>query len=117
MVVGEAQRPRSEFLYELDYWEITAIIRGFRRRQESDLERTRWQTFHLLASMVDMKSAGLRYPSDLLPLPHDPKNIAEGDMPNEDEINEMVADMNRINAEHEKKLKEQQQESEERLQE
>lgn len=30
--MGEIGIPRREFLYEIDYWEVLRIIRGYRRR-------------------------------------------------------------------------------------
>lgn len=32
MLVGEIGIPRSEFLYELEFWEVRRIIRGYRKR-------------------------------------------------------------------------------------
>ena len=32
MLVGEIGIPRREFLYELEYWEVRRIIRGYRKR-------------------------------------------------------------------------------------
>ena len=32
MLVGEIGIPRREFLYELEYWEVRRIIKGYRKR-------------------------------------------------------------------------------------
>lgn len=108
--MGEISVPRNTFLYEMDLWEINAVIRGYNRKQEKDWQRTRWQTYHNLLCMVDIKKAGINSMEDLLPLPHDQKTeSSSSDLPTEEDIQELVADINRINAEHAKKMKEQNQ--------
>lgn len=32
MLVGEIGIPRREFLYEVSYWEVVRIVKGYRRR-------------------------------------------------------------------------------------
>ena len=98
--MGEIQQPRHVFLYELKYWEINAIVRGYRRRQEFEWERSRWMAFFSMVGTVKLKDAGINTPSDLLPLPHDVPDIPDG--PTDDEIEMCVQEMNRINSERAK---------------
>lgn len=44
LLVGEIGIPRREFLYELHFWEVRRIIKGYRRRD--------WLIYQLLAENV-----------------------------------------------------------------
>lgn len=65
MMVGEIGISRHEFLYELDLWEINAIIRGYRKRAHAIWESSRLTTFSILCAM----GAKLSSPKDLWQLP------------------------------------------------
>ena len=88
MVVGEIGFPREEFLYVLKWWEIKAIIDGYRKRERTFCVMTRWSTFMTMCTgMADMKKAGLHKPEDLLTFPWE-KNK---NMPTAEDIDLMQA--------------------------
>lgn len=89
-------------LNDLWYWEIKAIIAGYRKRDQQAWERVRWQTFLLMHNgMVDLSKAGITSPLDLLRFPWD----TEGDddspasgMPTKEEIEQLRKELNEHNA-------------------
>ena len=88
MVVGEIGFPREEFLYVLKWWEIKAIIDGYRKRERTFCVMTRWSTFMTMCTgMADMKKAGLHKPEDLLTFPWERNN----NMPTAEDIDLMQA--------------------------
>ena len=88
MVVGEIGFPREEFLFLLKWWEIKAIIDGYRKRERTFCVMTRWSTFMTMCTgMADMKKAGLHKPEDLLTFPWE-KNK---NMPTAEDIDLMQA--------------------------
>ena len=49
---------RHEYLYELRFWEMMLISRGYERRKRDMWSAVRWQTFNLMwCSMADIKKA------------------------------------------------------------
>ena len=48
--MGEIGFNRHEFLYELSWWEIKAIIKGYRRRNKALLESARLYTYYILCA-------------------------------------------------------------------
>ena len=88
--MGEIGIPRREYLYELAYWEIVLIVRGYSRRNREMWSAVRWQTYNLMSvSMADMKKAGILRPADLLPFPWEKNDIDLGDLPSDEEIERM----------------------------
>jgi hypothetical protein len=59
--VGEIGYNRREFLYELVWWEIKSIIKGYRRRNKTELECNRLFTYYILCAM----GAKIDKPEDL----------------------------------------------------
>lgn len=97
--MGEIGISRHEFYYELRWWEVKAIVRGYNRRHRDMWSATRWQTYHiLLASMVDIKKAGITKPSDLIQFPWDDEKLNIG--MTDDEIEQMQEEMKQYNKEH-----------------
>ena len=65
--MGEIGFPRDQFLYVLKWWEIKAIIDGYRKRERTYLLMTRWSTFMVMCTgMADLKKAGIHSAEDLL---------------------------------------------------
>lgn len=65
--MGELGYNRSEFLYDLKWWEILAILDGYSKRERTYLLMTRWSTFMIMSTgMADLRKAGLHHPEDLL---------------------------------------------------
>lgn len=88
--MGEIGIARREYLYELSYWEIVLIVRGYSRRNREMWSAIRWQTYNLMCvSMADMKKAGILSPTDLLRFPWESSDIQQGDMPTDEEIERM----------------------------
>lgn len=98
--MGEIGTPRREYLYDLEYWEILLIVRGYFRRNREMWSATRWQTYNLMCvSMADLKKAGIYRPTDLIRFPWEADSPeAVGNMPTKEEIQEMQRMMREENA-------------------
>lgn len=65
--MGEVGFNRDQFLHTLKWWEIRAIIDGYRKRERTYLLMTRWSTFMVMCTgMADLKKAGIFKAEDLL---------------------------------------------------
>jgi hypothetical protein len=104
--VGEIGIPIHDYYYELKWWELQAIERGYNLRHKEQWSAIRWMTFNIMAVMpyVDLKKACIRNPIDLLPFPWD--NIdTDGsavNLPSDEEIKRMQQLMREENAKREK---------------
>ena len=102
MLVGEIGYNRLEYLYELEYWEIVLIVRGYSVRNHDLWSATRWQTFNLMCvSMADLKKVGIYRPTDLLKFPWEkelPESSGGYTGPTKAEIEEMQRIMREENA-------------------
>ena len=88
--MGEIGIPRHEFLYELTWWEINSIIRGYRKRNRL--------THQLLAEIVYTTTYTMRDPkgktvSDMFPMLFDEEEDDEPPITKED-----VADLQQVMA-------------------
>ena len=98
MFVGEIGIQRREFLYEIKFWEARRILRGYNRRERGMWSATRWQTYYLMSvSMADLKKAGINGPTDLIKFPWEKETADTTDLPSDEEIAEMQAEMDAIN--------------------
>ena len=98
MFVGEIGIQRREFLYEIKFWEARRILRGYNRRERGMWSATRWQTYYLMSvSMADLKKAGIKGPTDLIKFPWEKETADTTDLPSDEEIAEMQAEMDAIN--------------------
>jgi hypothetical protein len=105
--VGEIGVQRREYLYELEYWEISLIVRGYFRRNREMWSATRWQTYNLMCvSMANIKRAGIYRPTDLIKFPWE-RDVPEGggNMPTKSEVEEMRRMMMEENARAEQESK------------
>ena len=96
--MGEIGIPRHEFLHELSWWEIRCIIRGYNRRHRDLWSATRWQTYNIMSAQVggkQLSEKGINSVHDLLPLPWDDTKAG---LPTQEEVDDMVAEINAINA-------------------
>lgn len=101
LCVGEIGISRKEFLYELQLWELRAIIRGYRKRERSLWHIARWQTFWLLHNgLLDTNKAGLHEEKDLATFPWEEKQNEAVRMTDE-EIEEERRKLQQLNAERE----------------
>lgn len=64
--MGEIGIDRKTFLYDLEWWEILSITRGYRKRARTLCEITRWQTFALMNVQADLSKTSIAGPEDLL---------------------------------------------------
>ena len=74
------------------------IHRGYDRRHRNLWSATRWQTYRLMEAFAGSKAlseAGINSAKDLLPFPWD---IDHSDLPTEDEVADIVAEMDALNA-------------------
>ena len=70
--MGEVGFSRDKFLYALKWWEIKAIIDGYRKRERTYLSMTRWSTYMIMCTgMADLKKAGIFKVTDLMKFPWD----------------------------------------------
>ena len=106
--MGEIGIPRCEYLYDLEYWEIVLIVRGYFRKSREMWSATRWQTYNLMCvSMADLKKVGIYRPTDLIRFPWE-KDIPEAGAagPTKQEVEEMRRMMQEENARAEAAQKE-----------
>jgi len=96
--VGEIGIPRREFLYEMQWWEANRIIRGYRRRGTLERQLLAEVVYSSMFSMRDPKGKSV---SDLFPSlfkDEDDEDInVKKPLPDEDH-DDLVAEMNAINA-------------------
>lgn len=97
--MGEIGYNREEFLYRLKFWEIKAIITGYRKRERTYCMLTRMQTFLLmLAGMADLEAAGIHNEEDLWTYPWE-----HGNIPDEKEVAEMTDMIRSLNIKNKNK--------------
>lgn len=97
--MGEVGIERNLFLYDLQFWEIQAIIDGYRKREHTYLIMTRWATYmQMCAGMADLHKAGIENPEDLLRFPWEQEEQAPP-IPAEEQqrIREELQELNRKN--------------------
>lgn len=91
MLVGEIGIPRREFLYDLQFWEVRRIVRGYRRRDRLKHQLMAECAYAAIFAMRDPKGKTAR---DLFPaLFEDDDDEKEPVMLSDDEIAELQADM------------------------
>ena len=92
--MGEIGFPRREFLHDLKWWEVRSIIRGYNRRHRNLWSSTRWQTYWLVkCSMAD--TSKITSPTDIMQFPWEK---VKDNLPSQEEIDQMQAEMAAINA-------------------
>lgn len=96
MVVGEIGISRREFLYEVQWWEVNRIIRGYRRRGTLERQLLAEVVYSSMFSMRDPKGKSV---SDLFPslFEDDDEDNTKKPLP-DDEHDNLVAEMDAINA-------------------
>lgn len=95
--MGEIGYDRREFLYVLQFWEIRAIIRGYRARARGMWEAARLNAFFIMCSMADMKKAGVTSDRALVRFPWEDDDVASEDQPDAEEVErlrEMIREEN-----------------------
>lgn len=67
--MGEIGYNRHEYLYDLLWWEIDAIVEGYHARCRHLWSSTRWQTYHIMSAFAGsqaMRESGICKPEDLI---------------------------------------------------
>ena len=95
--MGEIGFPRREFLYDIQFWEVRRIIRGYRRRD--------WLKHQLLAECAYASIYAMRDPkgktvADIFPMLFDDEDDDNEPPITEDEAAELQQLMADINAQH-----------------
>jgi len=98
LLVGEVGLPRREFLYEIKVWEANRIIRGFKKRNRTELELLRLTAYSAFFSF--RKNEQHLTPQTWLPFSFDKENVEdeeESDIPSMEEVERMREEIRRIN--------------------
>ncbi len=93
--MGEIGRDRRDYLYEMEYWEILLIIRGYRRRNVLlyQLQRlTAYGAFHAMSG--DKQHKG---PDGWLPLYFDKYRQEERQDVSDEDVDDMLEMMKEMN--------------------
>ena len=100
-MVGEIGIPRHEFLYEIQYWEVLHIVRGYRRRGRLRDQLIAECAYAALFSMRDPKGKTVK---DLFPeiFEDDEADTGASDTITEEEVAFLQAEMAAINGEAQK---------------
>lgn len=93
--MGEIGIDRETFLYKLEWWEIVAITKGYRKRARTFCEISRWQTFMLMNVQADLSDTSISEPKDLLTFSWEKEN---GDDVTDNEAAQMLEELKQLNA-------------------
>ena len=97
MLVGEIGIPRREFLYDLRFWEVRRIIRGYRRRDKLKHQLMAECVFAAIYAMRDPKGKTV---ADMFPMLFEEDEDSENEPQiTEDEVAMLQAEMAAMNAE------------------
>ena len=93
--MGEIGIPRREFLYDIRFWEVRRIIRGYRRRD--------WLKHQLMAECVYAATYAMRDPqgktvADMFPMLFDYDDDDDEPPITEEDVAELQADMDAFNS-------------------
>lgn len=94
--MGEIGIPRREFLYDIRFWEVRRIIRGYRRR---DLLKLQLMAECVYAATFAMRDPNGKTVADMFPMLFDDDDD-DDDEPSisQEDIDELQAEMDAINA-------------------
>jgi len=98
MLVGEIGIPRREFLYDLRFWEVRRIIRGYRQRDRLKHQLMAECVYAATYAMRDPKGKGVE---DIFPMLFDDDDD-EPPLTKED-VAELQAEMDAINSQTDEK--------------
>ena len=100
MLVGEIGISRREFLYELEFWEVRRIIRGYRRR---DLLKHQLMAECVYAAMFAMRDPKGKTVADMFPMIFDDDDDYDEPPISEKEVTDMQALMKAFNSQTDEK--------------
>ena len=99
--MGEIGISRHTFYYELRWWEVKAIVRGYNRRYRNMWSATRWQTYNIMSAQVGsdgMRKSNINKPTDLIEFPWERETVHVN--VSQEDIDEMQALMDSMNAQN-----------------
>lgn len=91
--MGEIGIPRREFLYDIKFWEVRRIIRGYRQR---DLLKNQLMAECAYAATYAMRDPKGKTVADMFPMLFDNEETEEQILSQED-IDEMVSLIDEVN--------------------
>ena len=97
--MGEIGIPRHEFLYELSYWEVLRIIRGYRKRDRLTHQLIAEAVFAAMHTMRDSKGKTVKDFFPMLFEDPDDDDREPADITDE-EIQQLQAEMDAWNSAH-----------------
>lgn len=97
--MGEIGIPRHEFLYELSYWEVLRIIRGYRKRDRLTHQLIAEAVFAAMHTMRDSKGKTVK---DFFPMLFEDDDDREPADITDEEIAELQAEMDAWNMANQK---------------
>ena len=95
--MGEIGIPRREFLYDIQFWEVRRIIRGYRRRDTLKHQLLAECAYATIYSMRDPKGKTV---ADIFPMLFDDEDEEEEPPITEEEVENLQQLMADINAQH-----------------
>ena len=97
--MGEIGIPRHEFLYDLQFWEVRRIIKGYRRRGRLRDQLIAEATYAAMYANRDPKGKTAK---DIFPFLFTDEDAESPEAPSEEDIAELQAEMAAINGEAQK---------------
>jgi len=94
--VGEIGIPRHEFLYDLRFWEVRRIIRGYRNR---DKLKHQLMAECVFAAIYAMRDPNGKTVADMFPMLFEDEEDSDETQITEDEVAMLQAEMAAMNAE------------------
>lgn len=98
--MGEIGIPRREFLYDLRFWEVRRIIRGYRRR---DLLKHQLIAECAYNAMYSMRDSQGKTVEDMFPMLFDTDDDDDEPPISEEDVADLLADMEAFNNEQNNK--------------
>ena len=100
--MGEIGYNRHEFLYDLKFWEIRCIIKGYRNRAHTQWESVRLGAFFIMSAMTDLRKAGIHRDTDLIKFPWERMQVDISNQPSKEDVERLREMMRRENEQAEK---------------
>ena len=98
--MGEIGIPRREFLYDLRFWEVRRIIRGYRQRDRLKHQLIAECAYAAMYSMRDPQGKGVE---DMFPMLFDDDDDYDEPPISEEDVADLLADMEAFNNEQNNK--------------
>jgi len=98
--VGEIGIPRREFLYDLRFWEVRRIIRGYRQRDRLKHQLIAECAYAAMFAMRDPKGKTV---SDMFPMLFDDDDDDDEPPISAEDVEELQAVMDALNSQTDKK--------------